>query len=76
MEYGSLRSTAGHRGLHAGDTVEVRTRYQEGQWAHGYEVAEVLEAGYRILRRGSQEIIPDIFGMAEVRLDGAVRSLQ
>ena len=57
------------QGVLAGDNVEVRTRYT-GRWAHGYEIAEVLEAGYRIFRRGSQEVLPDIFGSADVRLDG------
>ena len=54
----------------AGTNVEVRTRYQAGQWAHGYEIAEVLEGGFRIFRRGSQEVLPDVFGAADVRLDG------
>jgi len=57
-------------GVLTGDNVEVRTRYQAGQWAHGYEVAEVLEGGYRIFRRGSEEVLPDVFGPADVRLDG------
>ena len=71
MEDDLVKWAVGHPGVNAGDTVEVRTHYQENQWAHGYEVAEVLENGYRILRRGSQEAIPDIFGIAEVRLDGS-----
>ena len=54
----------------AGTNVEVRTRYQPGQWARGYEIAEALEGGFRILRRGSQEVLPDVFGAADVRLDG------
>jgi len=53
-----------------GDRVEVRTRYQPGQWAQGYEVAETLEGGYRVFRRGSQDVLPDVFGPADVRLDG------
>ena len=57
-------------GVLKGDHVEVRTRYQAGQWAHGYEVAEALEGGYRVFRRGSQEILPDVFEPADVRLDG------
>jgi hypothetical protein len=69
MEQGSVESAAPRRGVLAGDNVEVRTRYQTGQWAQGYEVAEVLEGGYRVLRRGSHEIIPEVFGSADVRLD-------
>lgn len=54
----------------AGVSVEVRTRYMRGQWAQGYEVAEVLPTGYRILRRGSQEVLPDVFSIADVRSYG------
>jgi hypothetical protein len=60
----------GTGGVLKGDHVEVRTRYQAGQWAHGYEVAEVLEGGYRVSRRGSQEVLPDVFESADVRLRG------
>ena len=48
--------------------VEVRTRYQRGQWASGYEIAQVVESGYRLRRPGASEILPDIFVPAEVRL--------
>ena len=54
----------------AGASVEVRTRYLRGQWAQGYEVAEVLPTGYRIRRRGSQEVLPDVFSIADVRSYG------
>lgn len=70
MEQGSVESATERPGVLAGDNVEVRTRYQAGQWAHGYEVAEVLVAGYRVSRRGSQEVILEVFGSADVRLDG------
>ncbi len=57
-------------GVFVGDTVEIRTRYQIGQWAHGYEVVDVLGSGYRICRCGSRELLPDVFGPDDVRLDG------
>ena len=37
--------SAKHTDVLAGATVEVRTRYLAGQWAHGYEVVEVLPNG-------------------------------
>ena len=49
--------------------VEVRTRYQKGQWASGYEIAQVLELGYRLRRPGALDTLPDIFGPADVRAD-------
>jgi len=33
--------------VRAGAVVEVRTRYQAGQWAPGYQVAEVLASKHR-----------------------------
>lgn len=50
--------------------VEVRTRYQRGQWASGYEIAQVVASGYRLRRPGAPDILPDIFVPAEVRLAG------
>jgi cold shock CspA family protein len=48
-------------------SVEVRTRYLPGQWAGGYEIAQVVELGYRIRRPGSLDTIPDIFMPDDVR---------
>jgi cold shock CspA family protein len=47
--------------------VEVRTRYQKGQWASGYEIAQVVQSGYRLRRPGALETLPDIFVAADVR---------
>ena len=49
-------------------SVEVRTRYEQGQWAGGYEIAQIVESGYRIRRPGSLDTLPDIFMPADVRL--------
>jgi cold shock CspA family protein len=46
--------------------VEVRTRYQ-GQWASGYEIAQVVESGYKLRRPGALDTLPDIFVPADVR---------
>ncbi len=48
-------------------SVEVRTRYKRGQWAGGYEIAEVVELGYRIRRPGSLDTLPGLFEAADVR---------
>jgi len=67
---------AGGRGKEPGllplaTKVEVRTRYQAGHWAPGYEVAEVLRAGYHVRRPGSRrEMLPEAFAAADVRQAG------
>jgi hypothetical protein len=70
MEHNALGWTVGRQGESTGTTVEVRTRYLAGQWARGYEVAEVLPGGYRVRRRGSRELLSEIFHAADVRPDG------
>ena len=67
MEHNIFALNVGHNVVLVGSTVEVRTRYLAGQWAHGYEIAEVLPAGYRIRRRGSQEVLSEVFVDADVR---------
>jgi len=70
MENNTVGWIVGRQGEPAGATVEVRTQYLAGQWAHGYEVAEVLPGGYRIRRRGTQEVLSEVFRAADVRRDG------
>lgn len=53
--------------------VEVRTRYQQGQWASGYEIAQVVDSGYRIRRPGSLEVLPEIVVPIDVRRAGDER---
>jgi len=67
MEHSTFALNIGHIVVPIGSTVEVRTRYLSGQWAHGYEIAEVLPAGYRIRRCGSQEVLSEVFADADVR---------
>jgi hypothetical protein len=62
-----------HRGVEEHDLasrVEVRTRYQQGQWASGYEIAEVVDSGYRVRRPGSLEVVPEIVVPTDVRRAG------
>jgi len=70
MDQASSDSEARLAGVRAGSVVEVRTQYQAGQWAHGYQVAEVLDGGYRVMRRGTREVLPQVFEPADVRLGG------
>jgi len=50
--------------------VDVRTRFQQGQWASGYEIAQVVELGYRVRRPGVLDTLPDVFLPADVRRAG------
>ena len=50
--------------------VEVRTRYQQGQWASGYEIAQVVQLGYRVRRSGTPDTLPEVFVPADVRHAG------
>ena len=59
-----------HQVVLAGAIVAVRTRYLDGQWAQGYEIAEILPSGYRVRRRGSQEVLFDVFRDVDIRADG------
>ena len=70
MDSHSSEWMPGRPGVLAGDTVEVRTRYQTGQWAHGYEIVDIVPGGYRVCRRGSRELLPEVFEPDDVRLDG------
>jgi len=70
MATGEIGSGTDRQGVLAGAIVAVRTRYLDEQWAHGYEIAEVLTSGYRVRRGGSQEILSDVFAGVDVRADG------
>jgi hypothetical protein len=52
-----------------GTPVEVRTQYLPGQWASGYEIAEVVSTGYRIRCKGSQDTLSEVFRFDDVRLE-------
>ena len=70
MESGAVRWSSERHDLCADAAVEVRTRYLTEQWAHGYEVAEVLPDGYRVRRRGSREVLAEVFTAADLRPQG------
>lgn len=43
--------------LAPGTRVEVRRKF-DSKWAHGFEVAEATEEGYRVRRLSDGELIP------------------
>jgi CspA family cold shock protein len=50
--------------------VEVRTRYQRGQWAPGYVIAGVVDSGYHVRRTGAVDMLPQVFVPVDVRRAG------
>lgn len=52
--------------LEPGAHVEVRRRFDRS-WARGFEVAEVVDGGYRVRRRSDGFVLPVSFGFDEVR---------
>jgi hypothetical protein len=52
--------------LDVGTKVSVRSRFL-GQWSGGFEVAAVLDAGYRIRRLSDDHAFPDVFPFEDVR---------
>jgi len=52
--------------LAVGTAVDVRSRYV-GTWSSGFEVAEPLQDGYRILRLSDGSVLPDVFTNDDVR---------
>jgi len=54
--------------LAVGTTVYVRDRFL-GNWCTGFEVAEVLPDGYRLLRFTDRRVFPDVFSFDDVRLE-------
>lgn len=52
--------------LRPGERVDVRSRFV-GSWTRGFEIAERLEAGYRLRRLSDGSILPEPVGFDEVR---------
>jgi hypothetical protein len=52
--------------LPVGARVFVCDRYL-GNWSSGFEIAEVLDEGYRLCRLSDRRIFPDIFTFDEVQ---------
>jgi hypothetical protein len=52
--------------LTPGTRIEVRRRFDSG-WAAGFEVAEVMPAGYRVRRMSDGDVLPVEFDLDDVR---------
>ena len=68
MTNGLVDSPTGPAGtaLAPGTRVDVRNRFV-GTWSHGFEVAERVGDGYRILRLSDGSILPDVFSADDLR---------
>ena len=53
-------------GLVVGDVIEVRTRFNDS-WCQGFEIAQVLPDGYRVLRTHDNALLPEMTGADDVR---------
>lgn len=63
----ALRLVAGGEELmKPGTRVEVRRRFDQ-RWARGFEIAEVLDSGYRIRRLSDDSVLPEVFSVDDVR---------
>lgn len=49
-----------------GTRVEVQSRFDRS-WGRGFEVAEVVDGGYRIRRLSDGSVLPAVFSDDEVR---------
>src|SRR4051812_31118765 len=52
--------------LTVGMEVDVRTGYDRS-WASGFRIADVTDAGYRLLRASDRTTLPAVFPFEEVR---------
>lgn len=52
--------------LAPGTKIDVRNRYQ-GTWVRGFEVAEVIDQGYRIRRLSDGSVLGELFSRDDVR---------
>ena len=51
-----------------GARVEVRRRFDQS-WARGFEIAEVVEGGYRLRRLSDGSVLPVVFHDDELRAE-------
>ena len=52
--------------LQVGEQVEVHTRYNDS-WVGGFEIAEVVDGGYRVRRTSDGSLLPNLTGEADLR---------
>ena len=63
-----FRTTDVGDSVEPGTKVEVRSRFDRS-WARGFEIAEVVDAGYRIRRLSDGSILPLDFSADDVRAE-------
>jgi len=53
--------------VQVGDKVEV-PRHFDGQWARGFEIVDVADDGYQVMRTSDGEVLPVTFAADDVRI--------
>ena len=69
-----MTATSGAPPYGLGTRVEVTNRFDR-RWSRGFEVAEIVGAGYRLRRLSDGLVIPVVFSAPEVRADGSAPAL-
>jgi hypothetical protein len=54
------------RVLRVGEQVEVHTKFNDS-WVSGFEIAEVVDDGYRVRRLSDGTLLPNLTGEEDVR---------
>jgi hypothetical protein len=54
------------RTLQVGEAVEVHTKFNDS-WVGGFEIAEVVDGGYRVRRASDGSLLPNLTSEADVR---------
>ena len=52
--------------LRVGERVEVHTKYNDA-WVPGFEIAEVVEGGYRVRRVSDGTLLPNLTAETDLR---------
>ena len=52
--------------LRVGEPVEVHTKYNDA-WVSGFEIAEVVEGGYRVRRTSDGTLLPNLTTETDLR---------
>ena len=71
---GEMPAEATSETIEPGTRVDVRSRF-DARWAHGFEIAEATDGGYRIRRLSDGTVLPTEFPFDEVRVERKKRGL-
>jgi hypothetical protein len=63
---GAVEVSGGRTPLEPGTEIEVRNRFDRS-WSTGFEVAEIVDGRYRILRLSDGSTLPEMFDRDDVR---------